>query len=112
MIRSRKKYRTQNGLTVALALMILATSAAVFAQPPGVVFPGYYPEDFSGMGRIDRIEDKKIVINDQLYYLSPRIAYHTLNQEYAFKSAFKPGILVGYVTGSVNEIVTLYFIQK
>ena len=112
MIQSRMKYRIQNGLTIALTLMILATSTVAFAQPPGVVFPGYYPEDFSGVGRIVRIEDKKIVINDQLYYLSPRVAYHTLSQEYAYKSAFKPGMLVGYVTGSVNEIVSMYFLEK
>lgn len=97
---------------IGMALILFAISANVYAQPPGVVFPSYYPEDFSGVGRIGRMEAKKIVINDQLYYLSPRITYHTLNQEYAFKSAIKPGMLVGYVKSSVNEIVSLYLIQK
>lgn len=112
MNRARKPYVSRRGLIACLALLVLGMTTTVCAQPPGVVFPDYYPEKFSGIGRILSINEKTIVIDDQLYYLSPQISYHTLNQEYTFGSEIKPGMLVGYVTESVNVIVSLYYIQK
>jgi hypothetical protein len=99
-------------MTMGLAMTLFAIAPMTFAQPPGVVFPDYYPEEFSGVGRIVSIDGDKVVIDDQLYYLSQRVTYHTLIQEYAFKSVLKPGMLVGFVRGSVNQIVSLYVIQE
>ncbi len=98
---------------IGVVLTMFVMTATVNAKPPGVVFPGHYPDEFSGVGRIVRIADDRIVINDELFRLSPRITYHTLGQEYAFKTAFGPGMLVGYMTSSTGkEILSLYFIQK
>ena len=97
---------------ICVATIMLAVFSIASARPPGVVFPDYYPDDFSGVGRIVRIDEKKVVINDELYYLSPRVSYHTLKQEYAFKTDIRPGMLVGYVKESGNVIVSLWFIEK
>ena len=113
MIRFQKIHRMQRWLMICGVLTLLAMSATVDAKPPGVVFPGYYPEEFSGVGRIVRIAEDRIVINDELFHLSPRATYHTLDQEYAFKASFRSEMLVGFITSSSGkEIVSLWFIQK
>ena len=112
MIKMHRKSDKKIYSALIAVLLLFTIMASAHAKPPGVVFPDYYPEKFSGVGRVVSISGGKVVIYDQLYYLSPQIKYHTLNQEYAFKSAIKPGMLVGFVKGSVNQIDSLYFIQK
>jgi hypothetical protein len=112
MMRYQKDSRLKQNLLLCVAIIFLSAGLAAAGDPDGVTVPEYYPDKFSGQGRIVRLADQRIVIDDRLYTLSPRISFHTFHQEYTFRNDFKPGMLVGFVTGPKNEIVSLWFLEK
>jgi hypothetical protein len=105
-------------LCVALALFFLsaampATVSYARSRVKGEwVLPKFYPESFDGWGRIDRITEDMVVIDDTMIKLSPSIVYRTPTNTHATSAYFKPGNLVGFMTNATNEIVSLWLIKK
>jgi hypothetical protein len=79
---------------------------------PEVVLPRDYPDGFHGYGRLSRIDQKEAVIDDHLLKLAPRVTYHTPTEKIAGQCAFKPDDLVGYLTNSERQIISLWLIEK
>jgi len=113
--------RTRTGhiiLCIGLAVFLLST-----AIPTGVghagrrvkgewVLPKYYPDGFDGWGRIDTITANTVVIGDTVLRLSPQVEYRTPTKKYATSAYFKPGNLVGFITNSRNEVISLWLIKE
>ena len=82
------------------------------AQEKGVILPDYYPNKFSGFGRIDQIGEKVIVLDERQMKLSNSVTFHTPQYEFASKRDFKVKMLVGFITNSTNEIVSIWLIKQ
>ena len=105
--------RTGLGLILGLAL-IVSLSGMGFAgegDEGGVILPKHYPDRFTGIGRIDRTGDREIVIDDSVYGISPFIKYHTPEASDVSGGWFRAGDLVGFITNSEQEIVSLWLIK-
>lgn len=79
---------------------------------PEMAFPEYYPYGFHGMGYILSIEQDQIVIDDNVYALSPDVTYHTLEIKNASSAFFRPGMRVGYLFDSEEKIKSLWMIEE
>jgi hypothetical protein len=112
MIRSIKSNITNWCLAVCLSAVLLIIAAAAGAGEIWTQYPEHYPREFTGKGRIARISDKVVVIDDRQYFLSRDIAYHTPGQEYALRDMFGPGVLVGYMTRNSKIIVSMYYLEQ
>lgn len=100
-------------LMIGMALLFMAVcihSGPLHASEPSH-FPDYYPKKFDGVGRIDRIGEEEIVIDDSSYRLSPYTHYGTFRSPNAFKHAFKIGNLVGFTMDSQRQIGSLWMIK-
>ncbi len=106
--------------------ILLCTGLAVFfvsiAIPAGVthaqgrvkgewVLPKHYPDGFDGYGRIYTITADKVVIDDSVLKLSASVEYSTPTNRYATSAYFGPGNLVGFITNSEHEIISLWLIK-
>ena len=94
-----------------LALFLVSITLPVVSYAGEYGFPEYYPGNFDGSGRIDRIAADEVVINDSLFGLSPEVEYHTKITRNASSAWFKEGKFIGYITNSRREIVSLWLIE-
>lgn len=102
------------GLALFFLIQAIISSSLGHAQgrvKPEVVLPKHYPHGFDGYGLLQRIENREVVIDDQLLKLSPNIVYHTPTRLNASRAYFRPGDLVGFLRDSKKEIVSLWLIQ-
>ena len=58
------------------------------------------------------IAAEEVVIDESLLRLSPAVTYTTLNSIMASSEDFTDGDLVGYLTNSEQEIISLWLIEK
>lgn len=96
---------------VGLALFLVTIALPVVSYAGEYGFPEYYPGNFDGSGRIDRIATDEVVINDTLFKFSPEVKYHTRATQNASSAWIKEGQFVGYITSSRREIVSLWLIK-
>ncbi|MDJ0783925.1 MAG: hypothetical protein QNJ22_18280 [Desulfosarcinaceae bacterium] len=75
------------------------------------LFPGY-PLQFDGVGTIDRLGGKEIVISDDLLHLPSRAELHTPNNSRAGIGRFDEGDYVGYQLDEDRNIESLWLLQK
>jgi hypothetical protein len=75
------------------------------------LFPGY-PRQFDGLGLIDRIGEKEIVVSDSLRLLPSRAALHTPRSSSAGIGRFAVGDYVGYQLDDEGAIESLWLLQK
>jgi hypothetical protein len=94
-----------------LLCFIFLLSGVSYGQGPEQKFPDYYPDSFNVIGIIDRIAEDEIVIGDTLYRLSPHATYHTPTVREASKFMFPTGSLVGFITTSKREVISLWLID-
>jgi hypothetical protein len=105
---------------IALALIVagicIPASAGAGAGEQKVkgewILPEHYPAGFDGYGYINRIAAEEVVIDDSLLRLSPAVIYTTLISVMAGSDDFTDGDLVGYLTNSEQEIISLWLIKK
>jgi hypothetical protein len=120
-----KKNRTDHhhGIKQIVAGMALALIVAGICIPADVgagerkirgewILPENYPVGFNGYGYINRIAAEEVVIDDSLLRLSPAVTYTTLISVMAGSDDFAEGDLVGYLTNSEQEIISLWLIEK
>jgi hypothetical protein len=86
---------------------------AGICQGQGVerTYPDYYPDTYNIIGKIDRIAENEIVINDTLYRFSPNLTCYTPTTMYASKAIFSVGNRVGVEIDSKNEVTSLYLLE-
>ncbi|MBF0396820.1 MAG: hypothetical protein HQK78_08620 [Desulfobacterales bacterium] len=70
--------------------------------PPG------YPKVFDGIGYIDRISKKEIIINDQLYKLSHDVTFNIPNKLNVDYEIFQPGAYVGFLKNPNGKIDSIW----
>ncbi len=76
------------------------------------VLPKHYPNGFDGYGRIHRLAEDEVVIDDELMKLSPSVLYYTPTiTTFASASGFSVGDLVGYLMNPQDEIVSLWLVK-
>ena len=73
--------------------------------------PWYYPDEFDGYGRIDRIAASEVVIDDSLYGFSPDIQFYVPTTIKLTAGTFRAGRLVGFLLDSQGRIASLWLIQ-
>ena len=95
---------------LGLALM-LPIAGVSYGQAPARTYPDYYPDKFNAIGKIDRIAENEIVINDTLYRLSPDLICYTPTSMYASKALFSVGNRVGIEIDSKNVVTSLYLLE-
>ena len=101
-------------ICMGLALFLVSITFPVAVSYAGEYgFPEYYPGNFDGSGRINRIAADEVVINDILFKLSPEVEYHTRTTQNASSAWLKKGQIVGYISSSSSrrEIVSLWLIE-
>ena len=95
----------------ALTLLTPDPSDAQRKYRPEMVLPSYYPNEFDGFGRVDRIEGDEIVINDRLLRLSSRYTFSTKRSQRAAREILKAGDMVGFTIGSDGLVAALWLIE-
>ncbi len=104
------------GIALALIVAGICIPAGVSAGEQKVkgewILPAHYPAGFDGYGYINRIAAEEVVIDESLLRLSPAATYTTLNSVMAASADFADGDLVGYLTNSEQEIISLWLIEK
>jgi hypothetical protein len=75
------------------------------------LYPGY-PLQFDGVGPIDRIGERDIVVGDDLRSLPSGADLRTPNSRHAGKSRFEVGDYVGYQLDESGAIESLWLLQK
>jgi hypothetical protein len=75
------------------------------------LYPGY-PVMFDIRGKISRISDSEIVINDTLFKLDETVSFITPYDEDAGISQFKEKDIVGAKLGTDRQIISIWLIKK
>jgi len=116
-----RKTNPHQGIKLTIAGLALALIVAGICIPAGAGehkvknkwdLPDHYPAAFDGYGYVNRIAAEEVVIDDSLLRLSPATTYTTLNSVMAVNSDFREGDLVGYLSNSGQEIISLWMIKK
>jgi len=73
--------------------------------------PEFYPRGFDGYGKIERIDQESVVIDDTGWKFSGQIRFATPRDRNAGISAFSAGDTVGYILNEDKEVVSLWYIE-
>ena len=97
-------------ITSFFCLLIILTTIAVADEKP--VHPGY-PFVFDITGKIDRIGDDQIVIDDVLFKLTSVTTYHAPDTIFMKPSLFKVGNVVAVILKDQNtrEIISVWLLK-
>ena len=99
------------GLVCLVVGLVLCAASVGYAQDrykSEWVLPGHYPDGFNGWGRIDRLGADEIVIDDNLYPLSPSVKYNIATSSNVRASLFRVGDTVGYLEDVNGLIISLW----
>ena len=102
---------------VGLALFFFSTALSsnpVHAQrrvKPELVLPQHYPDGFDAMGRIERISETEVVIDDTLYKFAAHAEFNTPERNNVSLYTFKPGAMVGFMKSGKRQIISLWLIE-
>ena len=109
-----KRYIFSLGLVLFLAAITIpaATCFAKSGGSLGVPLPDYYPESFSGVGCIQWITAKEVVIGDRLYTFASDVTFHSLSAFHASRSTFRKKVTVGFVESAPKVIESLWYLEK
>ena len=72
--------------------------------------PDYPLNGFDGWGRIDRISDDALVMDDTVYKLAALVKFHTPNADDVPSSWFKNGDLAGFIKNNAGEVISVWLI--
>jgi hypothetical protein len=100
---------------MAFFLGIQAISSGLgYAQErvkPEMVLPKTYPDGFNAYGHINRIGEKRVVIDDEPFFLSLDVTYNTPTRLDASKAYFGEGAFVGVLTNAKGEAKSLWLLE-
>ena len=113
--RHHRIKRIAAGLALTLVLVGICLPAVAGEQKikGEWILPEHYPAGFDGYGYINRIaaQEQEVVIDETLLRLSPAVTYMTPNSVMAHSRDFTEGDLVGYLTNSNQDIISLWLIK-
>jgi hypothetical protein len=112
MLKRIQKNNELSGIVLLCMIIVLV----VFASPGYAqgrykgewVLPKHYPQGFDGWGRLDRISDGEVVIDDTLYPLSPAVTYNIPETSNINSSFLRAGDTVGYLMDQKGFIISLW----
>ncbi|MFH2057813.1 MAG: hypothetical protein ABIJ59_02815 [Pseudomonadota bacterium] len=95
----------------SLAVVLIILTAVATAEKP--VHPGY-PYVFDMTGKLDRISDNKLVIDDVLCRLSSSTAFHAPDTIFTKASSFKKNDLIGVIFSDKQkrEVVSVWLLNR
>jgi hypothetical protein len=93
------------------SLLLVGLSFAADDETESNELPRHYPLEFTGTGRIDRIAQDEIVIDDRLYGLSSHTSYNIPTRNNVSRSNFHVGQIVGFITDGSRQIISLWLIE-
>jgi hypothetical protein len=98
---------------IGLVLIFIVALAGVSygEEGEGDDLPQPYSEEYSSKGRIDRISDNEIVINDCLYKLTPSTIFKTTTMENAQRDSIKEGDFVHFTIDENRKVKTIVLIE-
>jgi hypothetical protein len=74
--------------------------------------PEFYPQKgFDGYGKIERIDQSGVVIDDTIWKFSRQVQFATPRDRNAGISSFSAGDTVAYLLNEEREITSLWYIQ-
>ena len=120
MQRHDKNRRKSAATALCVCVVMLMAGGAIFGNlgyAAGKIFleewklPNFYPRGFDGYGRIDKVFEDRIIINDSSKKLSRSVTYGVPSSAHASKSSFRVGNTVGYLLDQRKEIVSLWLIK-
>ena len=120
MQRHEKNWRKFAATALCVGVVVLMASGAIFrnfSYAGGKIFleewklPDFYPRGFDGYGRIDKIFEDRVIINDSSKKLSSSALYAVPSNAHASKSSFRVGNTVGYLLDNKREIISLWLIK-
>ena len=120
MQRHEKNWRKFAATALCVGVMVLMASGAIFGNlsyAAGKIFleewklPDFYPRGFDGYGRIDKIFEDRIIINDSSKKLSRSTVYGVPSSPHASKSSFRVGNTVAYLLDQRRDIISLWLIK-
>lgn len=112
MSLSKKSYDLQKLGFVLFLIGLLLLPAVCVAQQRLAGSTGNYPEGLSGVGCIDSITAKNVVIDDAAFKLAADVTFYKLKGQEASRSLFRPGIRVGFMTNSQKQIESLWYLRS
>ena len=72
----------------------------------------FYPrKGFDGYGKIERIDQEGVVIDDTVWKFSRQIRFATPRDRNAGISAFSEGDTAGYILNEEREVISLWYIE-
>ncbi len=103
----------KNLLIVLISSLFLLVIPKITAFSEEPVHSGY-PFVFDATGRLDRISEKKLVIDDTLFKLSSSTTYHAPDTVFMNPSAFNAKDFVGVLLKNreTREIISVWLIEK
>jgi hypothetical protein len=78
---------------------------------PEMVLPKGYPDGFNAYGHINRIGDKRVVIDDDPFFLAQDVTYNIPTRLDASKAYFGEGAFVGVLTNAKGEAKSLWLLE-
>jgi hypothetical protein len=110
-----KKITQAQALFLILLVCLIAWSTAVECRQlckGEWRLPDNYPAGFSGWGKIDRLSENQIVIDDVLFPLAVNATFNVPSVSGVPASWFEAGHRVGYVLNSEGQIMSLWKIPE
>ncbi len=71
-----------------------------------------YPLGFDGAGRLEKILNDSVLINDMRIKLSKTVTFNTQTAKDVSRASFFPGAFVGYLMNPENEIISLWLLNN
>ena len=113
-----RRRRSASWVCLGLAMVFLLTAVpgnSVYAQGRFMreewKVPEFYPRGFDGYGKIDRIGQKGVVIDDTVLKFSPRVQFATPKDRSAGIYAFSEGDIAAFLLNEEREIISLWYIE-
>jgi hypothetical protein len=73
--------------------------------------PDFYPRGFDGYGKIERIDQGGVVIDDTAFKFSRQTRFATPRDRHAGIISFSAGDTVAYLLNAEREITSLWYIE-
>jgi len=115
MVRTRKRGWIWTAALLCFVITAVLSSGLSHAQrlrKGEWILPKHYPNGFHGIGFLDRISNKDMVVNDHWLPLSSSATFHTPTVKNGSKAWFRVGSYVGYLLNSQKEVVSLCLLDK
>jgi len=112
--------RRQSAFWVCLGLAMVFMLSAVpgnFSYAQGRFMleewkvPEFYPRGFDGYGKIERIDDEGVVIDDTVWKFSRQIRFATPRDRNAGISSFSAGDTAAFLLNENREVISLWYIE-